>query len=257
MMTHAIHGFKVRALIGRIQTAIYSDLSLRDPAIRKGRVEQLSLELENWRASKPLPMVPPVGGALAYFVTTDWYECNYYYATLHLYRVQITDTKDPAPDEIFLRCLDAAKRTCHSFRRQYFGKPMTYTWSALHELFIAGLTYLYCLWMSPAARGVSRHDQVSSTCTDCTMVLVILAERWSDAASFRDIFETLASRTMTMMADSNHGNQITSTALAPGQAMYPEDLSQWVAGISDAGIPVGVDWLLSELIDEYPSTEYR
>ncbi|KAJ4253808.1 hypothetical protein NW762_010203 [Fusarium torreyae] len=200
-------------------------------------------------------MVPPRGGALSYFVTPDWYETNYNCAILHLYRVQITDTKDPAPDEIFLKCLTTAKKTCHSFRRQYFGKPMTYTWSGLNELFLAGLTYLYCLWMSPAARQASRYDQISSTCTDCTMVLVMLAERWPEAAPFRNIFEALASRTMTMLTDSQEGNQAVSTTLGVEQDMNTEGLSQWAAGISDAGISTGVDWLLSELIDEYPAPE--
>lgn len=255
MMTHAIHGFRIRSLIGRIQTALYSDSTLRDPAIRKARIQRLSIELEKWQASRPPPMVPPEDGALSFFVTADWYETNYNYAVLHLYRTQITDSKDVVPDEVFLKCLDAAKRTCHCFRRQYFGKPMAYTWGALHELFLAGLTYLYCLWMSPAARQVSRHDQVSSTCTDCTMVLVILAERWRDAAPFRDIFEALASRTMTMMTDLEQGKQIASTALIPGQDICPEGLSQWVAGISDTDISIGVDWLLSELIDEFPTQE--
>ncbi|KAJ5179206.1 hypothetical protein N7492_002416 [Penicillium capsulatum] len=253
MMTHAIHGFRIRSLIGCIQTALYSDSNLRDRDVRNSHVHQLSIELERWKASSPPPMIPPEGGALSYFVTPDWYDANYNYALLQLYRVQITDSEDPAPDEIFLKCLDAAKAICHSYRRQFFGKPITYTWSALHELFLAGLTYLYCLWTSPTAREVSRHDQVSSTCTDCTMVLVILAERWPEATPYRDIFEALASRTMTMMADLQQGKQMASTALVPSHTTYPEDLPQWVAGISDAGISTGVDWLLNELIDEFPS----
>ncbi|KAI9042021.1 Positive regulator of purine utilization [Aspergillus affinis] len=253
MMTHAIHGFRIRSLLGCIQTALYSDSTLLYPDIRKVRVQELSTDLGKWKAESPPPMIPPEGGALSYFVTPDWYETNYNYAVLQLYRIQITDTKDPAPDEIFLKCLYAAKALCHSYRRQSIGKPITYTWSALHELFLAGLTYLYCLWTSPTAREASRHDQVSSTCMDCTMVLVILAERWPDAAPYRDVFDALASRTMTMMADLQQDhNLVAPTALVPGKDTYPEQLPQWVAGIEDAGLSVGVDWLLSELIDDVP-----
>ncbi|KAK1149012.1 hypothetical protein N8T08_007687 [Aspergillus melleus] len=252
MMTHAIHGFRIRSLLGCIQTALYSDSTLRDPEVCKARMQELSAELEKWHAESPTPMIPPEGGALSYFVTSDWYETNYNYAVLQLYRIQITDSKDPASDEIFLKCLYAAKAVCHSYRRQSIGKPVTYTWSALHELFLAGLTYLYCLWTSPTSREVSRQDQVSSTCMDCTMVLVILAERWPDAAPYRDVFDALASRTMTMMADLQQDKQVAPTVLVPGKDTYPEQLPQWVAGISDAGLSAGVDWLLGELIDDGP-----
>lgn len=253
MMTYAIHGFRIRSLLGCIQTALYSDCNLRSPETRQARVQQLSVELDEWWASRPPPVVPPEERALSFYMTPDFYEANYNYAILQLYRVQITDGKNSAPDEVFLKCLDAAKNTCRSFRRQFFGKQIAYTWSAVHELFLAGLTYVYCLWTSPAAREVSRQDQVSSTCTDCTLVLVILAERWADAGPYRDIFEVLASRTMTMLADLQEGKQVGPTALVQGQKAYPEDLPQWVAGITDTGYSTGADWLLSELIDELPT----
>ncbi|KAF5706694.1 positive regulator of purine utilization [Fusarium mundagurra] len=255
MMTHAIHGFRIRALIGRFQTTLYSDSTLRDAPIRQALIEHLSDELEEWYTARPPSMTPPDGGALSFFVSADWYEANYNYAVLQLFRPHLTDTKTSASDEIFLKCLNTSKQTCHIFRRQYFGKPMAYTWSALHELFLAGLTYLYCLWMSPAARQASRHDEVSNTCTDCTMVLVILAERWPEAAPFRNIFEVLASRTMTMMTDSHQGKEVMPIAIGPEQETYPEGLSQWMAVMSDTGLTNGVDWLLSELIDEFPAPE--
>jgi hypothetical protein len=98
-------------------------------------------------------------------------KANYNYAILQLYRILITNSTDSAPDEIIMKCLNAAKTICQSFRRQHFGKPKTYTWGALNELFLVGLTYLYCMWVSPTARELTRNDEVSSACTDCTMVL--------------------------------------------------------------------------------------
>ena len=255
MMTHAIHGFRIRSMLGCIQTALYSDCNLSSHETRLQRVNQLSNELDNWWTSGPQPMVPPKEGALSFFRTPDFYDTNYYLAILHLYRVQITDRKTSAPDEIFLKCLDASRNICRCFRRQLVGKQTAFTWSAVHELFLAGLTYVYCLWTSPATREVSRHDQVSSTCTDCTMVLVILAERWTEGAPYRDIFEVLASRTMTMLADVQQGKSVGPTALVQGHEAYPEELPQWMAGINDTGYSVGADWLLSGLIAEFPTPE--
>lgn len=91
------------------------------------------------------------------------------------------------------------------------------------------------------------------------MVLVILAERWTEAAPFRDLFEALASRTMTMMVTRQQKEQETATstsmALIPWQDQFPEDLSQWMAGITDSGMSLGADWLLSGLIDDFRTLE--
>ncbi|KAM3498926.1 hypothetical protein MY10362_007788 [Beauveria mimosiformis] len=204
MMTYAIHGFRIRILLGRIQTALYSDCSLT--AVEKyARAENLSTALGAWWAETPPPRALPEGGALSFFMTPDFYNVGYNYALLQLYRVQIADRKTVAPDEIFIKCLHAARNTCHGFRRQFVGKPTAYTWSAVHELFLAGLTYIYCLWASSACQRVYRYDQVSSTCR---------------------------------------------VSPSPGQEAYLPDLSQWIAGISNAGsVMTGADWLLGELIE--------
>lgn len=250
MMTYAIHAFRIRSLQGCTQTQIYSDTTLQDPQIRESRMNHLSDMLENWKLSLPPPRTPPETGALSFFTTPDWYQAAYNHAILHLYRVQLTNKKHPAADEVIMKCLQAAKDVCHSFRRQFVGGPTTYTWSALHELFIAGLTYLYCLWTSPVARAVSRLDQVSNACTDCTMVLVVFAERWRDAAPYRDIFQELASRTITMIAEAPNGRANEFMSVMEEQT---QDLTQWMADIEDMGVSLGADQLLTGLMDGLPA----
>lgn len=255
MMTYAIHGFGIRVLLGRIQTALYSDCSLSSSE-KYERVDKLSAALERWWAETPPTRPPLKERAYSFFMTEDFYKVSYNHALMQLYRVHITDRETAAPDEIFLKCLRAAMNTCHGFRRQFLGKPTAFTWSAMHEIFLAGLTYIYCLWTSPACREASRHDQVSSTCTDCTVVLVVLGERWAGAAPFRDVFEVLANRTMTMMADVQQGKQIQPAPLHRGQEACPPDLEQWIAGVSNnTGWMSGADWLLNELIEDHHGTQ--
>ncbi|KAL2443617.1 hypothetical protein ABEF95_007977 [Exophiala dermatitidis] len=248
-MTRAIHTFRGRRILGRIHTTIYLDSinPEQNPGCAAQRIQQLRGDLETWRAAIPPTMPRPIEAQpLVLFGTQDWFEMEYNYAILQLYRVQIignhhrpqhprfattvtstTATATPTTaatgpeanadaetdaDGIFLSCLRAAERTCHIYRRHFLGRPTNYTWAALHELFLAGLTYLHCLWTSPAARAVTRQGQVSNTCTDCTIVLVIIAERWSAAAPYRDIFEALANLTMTMM-DEKAGGDWTTTGV--------------------------------------------
>lgn len=249
MMTYAIHGFRIRILLGRIQAALYSDCSITRTE-RLSRGEKLYNVLETWSADTPPPRQPPDGGALSFFLTEDFHNVSYNYALLQIYRIQIADRKNTTPDEIFLKCMQASKNICRSFRRQFLGKPTAYTWSAVHEMFLAGLTYIYCLWTSAACREVTRNDQLSSTCTDCTVVLVVLGERWTCATPFRDVFELLSARTITMMADLQQGRQPGPSPLHIAKETSPTDLDQWIEGIYNTGSTLGADWLLNELIEK-------
>ncbi|KAL4812036.1 fungal-specific transcription factor domain-containing protein [Aspergillus spinulosporus] len=261
LLTYANPGFSIRALQGRIQTALYADLtSPSGNEARRKKIENLREALRTWNASIPsAPITPPAIGALSFFTTPDWYQCSYNYTLLQLYRLQITDVKALAPLDIILECIHAAESSCRCFRRQFIGKPTTYTWSALHELFIAGLTYLYCLWISPAVRELMRPDRVSSACTDCIMVLVAIAEQWKDAAPYRDVFEALSNHTMTIMTNWQEANALqTATGTASVQTparhdtILPECLLEWMTGISQgSGISTGVDRLLNGFFDDF------
>ncbi|KIW00489.1 uncharacterized protein PV09_08010 [Verruconis gallopava] len=59
---------------------------------------------------------------------------------------------------------------------------------ALHSVFFAGLTLLYCSWIQP--KGI----YTISTANDinaCSIVLYVITERWPAARRYRDIFEIL------------------------------------------------------------------
>lgn len=254
-MSTAIHVIRLRCLSARIHTSLYCDAEFSTPSKPpyRYRAEQLRGELENWLSSAP-SIRPSRDGALSIFATKDWYDLNYNGCILLLYRGLLTNSNsDEDTDDAFLDCLRAAEKICHGYRRQYVGKPVNYTWGALHFLFTAGLTYLHCLCTSSAARAAIRYDEMSSTCTDCTMVLVIMAERWKGAAAYRDIFEVLAGRTMTMMVEENRDRWMMPQSVAPMNVVADEDLSQWRADITDLGIPDGVDELLTCLIGDYAS----
>ncbi|KAL3455102.1 hypothetical protein BJX64DRAFT_295372 [Aspergillus heterothallicus] len=216
LSAYTVHAMRVRVLHGRIQTALYSTVSPTiTREIRKARAQELALELH----------------AL-------------HLATLHLYRFEITsghrnvvDEDTAAPDAaVITQRIDAAQRICASYRRHFIGKPTTCTWGALRELFLAGLTYLYCLWMFPSARAGYRHDEVCNTCFDCMMVLVTLAERWEGATPYH---EALARRTMAMSAAGWRCRR------------DPEALPGLMAGVADYGHGYAPNALLDGFMGEF------
>lgn len=186
------------------------------------------------------------------FASHEDYKATYNESLLFLYRGQLTDTEN-VQDEVFLECMQAASDICHSCKRLYIGKPINYTWSTLHVIFLAGLTTLHCLWTSSAVRRAVRIDSVSNTFTTCTMLLAIMAERWEGAAPYRDLFEALASRAIAMMVErKQHETAPTLPTLSiESSNNNVEDLTQWADQIADISMPDAFSSLLSGLIGDY------
>ncbi|ORY56987.1 fungal-specific transcription factor domain-containing protein, partial [Pseudomassariella vexata] len=254
-MSTALHVFRLRCLWARMHTSLYSDKTTRtsdDPTYGM-RVENIRSKLDEWMASIP-PIPTRTGAALTIFATRDWYDLNFGETILLLYRGQLTG-KRACEDSVFIECAAAAENICHGYRHQYIGKPIKHTWAALCVIFSAGLTYLHCLWTSSAVREAVWYDGMSSTLTDCTMLLAVLAERWKSAAPYRDIFEALSNRTITMMVDRNREQWTRPVSFVPSSPVNPQNLTRWVADIPDAGMLDGTDKILEGLLDDFIAQE--
>lgn len=258
-MSNAIHVIRLRRLWARMHA---SACSASAPADTEGSARpsdtttaQLRADLEEWL--RTAPQSPPRAGAtLSIFATKEWYECNYSHTILQLYRVRLAEDKGATTHGIFMDCVAAASSLCHAYRRLYIGTQVKYTWATLHCVFLAGLTYLHCLWTSAAAREEVSRDEVVRTCTDCTMVLVAIAEGWGAAAPYRDIFETLASRTMSMVLSGMMpaGQQRSNEQPAGGgtaDSPQRDVLADWMADFDSAGMLSGFDDLLSGFMNDF------
>ncbi|KND95293.1 Positive regulator of purine utilization [Tolypocladium ophioglossoides CBS 100239] len=252
-MSNAIHVFRLRCLWARIHHSLYSDnaLTSANDATYRSRIEELRAELDEWLASAP-QVIPRTGHTLSMFATRAWYELNYNYTVLHLYRTQLEEGRG-STDTIFSDCIKAAKYICTQYRRLYVGTPVRHTWGTLRCIFFAGLVYLHCLWTAPGIRDTVQYDDVSRTCTDATMVLVVIAQAWEEAAPYRDLFEVLANRTMTMIVSRNNGAHVSSTPLASADATEQETLTQWMADIANTGMSDEMEGLLAGFMDEFMS----
>ncbi|KND91992.1 Positive regulator of purine utilization [Tolypocladium ophioglossoides CBS 100239] len=256
-MSSAIHVFRLRCLSARIRADLYSDAitSRPDQSAYNTRAKQFHTELDNWIASVP-PIPHRTGTALSVFPSSDWYELSYSESIILLHRGRLTGSED-AQDSVFMECVRAAENICNGCRRQYIGKPVNYTWGTLHTLFMAGLTYLHCVWASPTVRQTVRYDDMSSTFTTCTMLLAIMADRWEGAGPYRDLFEALASRALTMVVDETRKEQM-APAPTPSEGLDEGDLARWISEVTDMGMSDGLEGILSGLIVQGdPGTHWR
>ncbi|KAL2854996.1 fungal-specific transcription factor domain-containing protein [Aspergillus pseudoustus] len=283
-MTKAVHTFRIRRLLSRIHSSLYSNAPPQACCTGKhghaAQIQALRAELEAWRAeTPPLPQYPHE--ALALFSTPDWFDLEYNYTLLQLYRVEIIDYQrrdknhpsstttttntETDTETTFLTVLHAASAICTSYRRQFLrNRPtMSYTWTALHELFLAGLTYCHCLWTSPAARRLYRYrypGAVSRTCTDATVVLVLIAERWAGAAVYRNLFGVLAQRTAGMLDGDGEENGEAGEAEESWDKRETErdndgeeQFGEWMARAAETGMSEGFEALLNSFAGEFSS----
>ncbi|KAH6988881.1 fungal-specific transcription factor domain-containing protein [Ilyonectria sp. MPI-CAGE-AT-0026] len=251
--SHALHQFRVRCIWARTYASLYSNAASKHHSRQdyQAQVQLLRKELDDWFAETP-PEPQRSGVPMTVFASHEDYKATYNESLLFLYRGQLTDTEN-VQDEVFLECMQAASDICHSCKRLYIGKPINYTWSTLHVIFLAGLTTLHCLWTSSAVRRAVRIDSVSNTFTTCTMLLAIMAERWEGAAPYRDLFEALASRAIAMMVERK---QHETAPTLPSQSIElsnndVEDMTQWADQIADIGMPDAFSSLLSGLMGDY------
>ena len=246
-VTIAIHVFRLRCLWARIHASLYSDTNDTGPYFpRATQIDCLRRDLDAWLESAP-PIPPRSENALSIFAQKEWFELNHNYSILFLYRGIIANKN--TEDRVFKDCFQAAASICHEYRRQYIGRPVNYTWGSVYTLFLAGLTYLHCLWTSVAVREGAKFHEISSTCSDCLMVLVVMAERWKGAAPYRDILDTLANRTMASVSEAQAQDKVDSASIG-ARTPVPGGLYHYMTEIEDYDLLDGVDRFFMDFIGD-------
>jgi hypothetical protein len=262
-MTGAIHTIRLRQIWSKFNTGLFPTSS---PCSHNGRpggppIDELRQQLEIWRATAPVVADVQHLSSSSVFASQGWFEIAYCHSILLLYRHHIMDTQpykgtlpssrsQLAVDRALEDCYSKAKDICLFYRRLYQKPSVHFTWGSLHMLFSAGLTYLYCLWRSESIRDAAKQREVVNTCTACQTVLVIIAERWKLATSYRDLFEALSERTISML-----DGDIDPTSPAPNagdaasraachEPMPPED---WISNFDGLDMPPESEWMISEL----------
>ncbi|KAJ6055821.1 transcriptional regulator family: Fungal Specific TF [Penicillium canescens] len=277
IMTGTLHSIKLRQLWAKFHANLYSPLPQHhNPGRQVATVDSLRQELEDWHASAPTHLDYSSSHPLSVFASDEWFQIAYDHSILILYRLYITgilgkrrqggtqheinniDSLEEEEDlqKAFENCSRCARDICVLYRRLYQKSTVQFTWGSLHILFLGGLTYLYCLWRSWRVRQQTKQSEVINTCMACTTVLVIIAERWNLATSYRDIFEALSERTINMICGiGNSARPVPAQSqwTSPGDNL-PPGLSprDWSLGFDDLAMPQGSDWLIQELLQEFP-----
>lgn len=195
-----LHIVELRQIQSRIQKTFYpvKVADAIDPQHLEQERQSLRFGLDDWitrapRYSKPTP---------ATFQSPDWFQIAYSHGLLLLYR------PSPACPVINLEslqiCADSAISLISSYSSLYAKNKITYTWIALQSLFMASVTMLYTLWVSPQIRKSTRKVVVQSNVRSCLALFDAMEHHWPLAKRFYGIIDRLGQAAVGLFDPNNN-----------------------------------------------------
>ncbi|KAL3295207.1 flavin-binding monooxygenase [Colletotrichum asianum] len=257
VVSSALHTIRLRRIWARMQRTIYRETHSVAPHRNSSSTQKFKDELRAWMGAAPEQLVEGCAANNA-FGSPEWYKLMYHHSILLLHRRRLVVRQRSSHDQsrwaapecddasVYLDCASSSQAICELYRTLYLSQRLNDTWGALHVLFLAGLTYVHCLWNSPETRDTIRRDIVSSTCTSCMIVLAVMSERWDAVAPYRDTFEALSNATQAMLVDLETASCMPSGPVL--SSLQADQVSNYFAGMADIGMCSSVEQLLMDMI---------
>lgn len=189
-MTQAIMLFQLRRLESRVQRTIYR--VDRPMTSRYPKLQRLYSDLQAWHTN-----IPP-----AVKVSELDRPLLSYHKTMRLL-IQPFLTLLSHEDPYFQQCVRSVGEICQIHKRLHQTPEYGHSFIAVHTVFIAGITLLYCLWLG---RDKVWSFTVSNNLRACSCVLSIMGERAPWVRRYRDVYEVLVEATMEALETGERDN---------------------------------------------------
>jgi len=186
-MTQSILLFQLRRFESRVQRSIYR--VDRPTASLLPKLYPLYRDMEAWHANIPQEVK---GGEL------DRPLLNYH-KTMRMLTQPFLGLLN-AEDPYFQQCVTSAGQICQIHKRLHQTPEYGHSFIAVHTVFVAGITLLYCLWLG---REKVWSFGVSNNLRACSYVLSIMGERAPWVRRYRDVYEGLVEATMAALEKNN------------------------------------------------------
>lgn len=221
---------KLQSIISRIQ---YSGIRLNSTA-NLAELAMIKIDLANWRAGLPL--------------ANESLELEYHKTLLLALQPYVMSSGRTA--DIIKECTEAAGAVCRLQKAIHQRNPTAFYLLELHDVLVAGITLIYCLWIS---RGTSNTFSALADLGACSTILFLVAEQWESAKRYRDFFEVLVQATTKYLSQQPDTAAQSNNPLLPldvqgidlAQLWADEDASwRWMLGefTGAADVPTEDDW---------------
>lgn len=178
--------FRIRKIQAEIQRILYDCAALPREynTIEEWRTA-MGQRLEAWHSS-----CPKSAKKMNCNFNLAFIELNYHQTRLLLYGPTPSDSPEPSEDNI-ATIADAGEKVIQHYQNLHRHRSINYTWVAVHNLFMAGTSYLYALYHSPVLRSETTLEEIEYNAHACIEVLSALVDRCDAAVSCRATFELL------------------------------------------------------------------
>ena len=247
-MSCFIHLCRLRIIESNIQQSIYRVDSPSSSSAAE--VERFIQQLEEWRANMPghdQCVHKPANFDLQ--TTIDGYDyyvrpylccqrvhnnvCEsqmvYFYKCMRFLLHPHLSTQ-PTNPRFLAKCVEACGGVCQTYKRLHQKISVGFSLMALHSVFLAGLTLLYCAWLAPKeVFSISTSNDMNA----CSIVLYIIAERWPGAKKYRDVFETFKQTVMEAIQESEFEPRRAIKRLRPSLKKTIDTMDKGEEGLRD------------------------
>lgn len=193
----ANHVFKLRNIQSNICSLIYKPVSpLKfDTAEEVDATRwQIIMELDQWKSTFPVD-----NASVSTFQTGNWSSISYHNSILLLLRPAVLEVSTMRKEtcnkmtEWFKTYTYSASALLLNYKALHARGKLSYTWLALHCVFMTGVTFLYCIWLDLKLKCLEwpRQGVIYDTIFSCANILYVLAEKWESARAFRDMFDRM------------------------------------------------------------------
>ncbi|ORY85439.1 fungal-specific transcription factor domain-domain-containing protein [Protomyces lactucae-debilis] len=191
-MTFSLAIFKLRRIAGRIIQQLYCVSNLSAHA-QSALVDRFVSELEVWRLTIPSSSQLQEDESIvpSCYKSEDWFHLGYFHARLLLFRLLA-----PKGNPRDLRyCAEAALATVRLYAKLLERRLLNINWATLAMCFTAGVTLLWCVWLSPgnSLEPSISMAEVTKGIEHTETVLAALGGSWDTAQKCITLFRELCS----------------------------------------------------------------
>ncbi|KAH6677710.1 fungal-specific transcription factor domain-containing protein [Halenospora varia] len=240
-----IHICRLRKIESQIQQSIYRvDEKI---GISETEVDSFIQQLEEWKENIPRDARQhnadkPSTKTDTMVIDGYGYYMVYYYKCMRFLLHPLLSTQDTNV-RFLKKCAEACGDVCQTYKKLHQSIPVGFSLMALHSVFLAGLTLVYCTWISPQEVFSIK---TSNDMNACSIVLYIITERWPGAKKYRDTYEAIKQSLLESVEESEYeprrAIRTLNPDLLPSMTRNDEgsaELSRMVADM--AGEPMQAD----------------
>ncbi|KAL2203449.1 hypothetical protein CC79DRAFT_1336181 [Sarocladium strictum] len=177
--------------------------------------QEIQPRLQEWFDTIP---EPKNAHPSSIFASEAYWDVIYHNASLQLHRpicvMPHPSFSSSSAAEELLSCFESSTRVISGLAKLQTEGRIEMLWRSVHQLFIAGLGVIYCLWNSDKARNIYPVSQSIATLKDCSETLWSMAETFPGAVSCRDTFNALSDATMHFLVAVGESDRVEETRRA-------------------------------------------